>query len=145
MGLLSPSKFASREFLKQLRQDNYISWSSCGSFKEYCKEEVDELYFKKCSELANSDIEKLWKDHCERFDLGSQQGSNNMISIKGEIKMQSVSQAHRTALKMVKEFDREVQATRKLDQRFKTLTKIKRVAKKHRTELDTPVNFSLSI
>lgn len=59
--------------------------------------------------------------------------------------MQSVSQAHRTALKMVKEFDREVQATRKLDQRFKTLTKIKRVAKKHRTELDTPVNFSLSI
>lgn len=145
MGIITPSKFASRDFLKQLRQDNYISWTNDGSFKEYSKEEVDELYFKKCSDLANNDIEKLWKDHCKRFDIGSQQDSNNIVSNKGETMMQSVSNAQRIALKLAKSIDREIYGSINLESQFKSIAKSKRKSGKHRQANGTPVNFPLSV
>lgn len=54
MQVSSPSKHLSRNFLKSLRQNNYISISG----KEYAPCEVDDLYFEKATRLEEMDYRK---------------------------------------------------------------------------------------
>ena len=58
----SSSKFHSRKFLKHLRENNYIGPSG----KEYCKFEIDQEYFQKCSDLAVKESEKAFKNYFKK-------------------------------------------------------------------------------
>lgn len=58
-GVSSPHKTASRNFLRYLRENNYIAKSG----KEFSQCEVDDAYFEKSTRLANIEAERLFWEH----------------------------------------------------------------------------------
>jgi hypothetical protein len=54
----SPSKFLSRDFLKYLRDNRYISRTGI----EYAPCEVDNLYFQKCTEISTREADQQCKE-----------------------------------------------------------------------------------
>ena len=54
-GARSPSKYLSLGFLAKLRENRYASENTCSNeLKDYCKEEVDQLYWEKGEKQAQN-------------------------------------------------------------------------------------------
>jgi hypothetical protein len=100
-GVQTPSKFLSLNFLKKLQNNKYISENTCeGSFKEYCKEEVNKLYFEKADKQA---IEMLKQtDKAQRFNLKLKNSEGEIVS---KIKLLTKKQSEKNDRKWIKELN----------------------------------------
>lgn len=59
----SPAKALSRDFLRDLRANRYVSIDARGRIKEYCPDEVDAAYFEKATRLALEEAKRLESEH----------------------------------------------------------------------------------
>lgn len=68
----SPSKYSSRDFLRELIENNYISPRGT----EYCAEEVNEMFYQKCTDLAEFPERQL-PSAWEQINMKFTQGRDN--------------------------------------------------------------------
>lgn len=66
----SPSKSLSRDFLRELRANRYVSIDAKGRTKEYAPDEVDQAYFEKATRLAVEEAERLEREHWSNLPVG---------------------------------------------------------------------------
>lgn len=64
MGILSPSKYMTRQQLRQILRDNCIAASGA----EYCESEVIDLLHEKETRLAAQDYDRAWLDYIATKD-----------------------------------------------------------------------------